>query len=92
MSYTVHGIAVHREPRHEVSLKRSGLVPPEPGAARPRIADRAPRRSLPRVLAALTARRRWDGPPGAGERASAGSGVSPVASGTTRGVAFLVHR
>ena len=92
MNYLVHGIALHPEPPRVVSLKRSGVIPPKPGAGRPPIAVRARRRYLPRVLAALSIRRRWVGPPGPGSRASAGSGVSPMASGTTRGVAFLVDR
>ena len=91
MNYLVHGIAPYPEPPRVVSLKRSGVIPPEPRAGRPPIAVRARRRSLPRVLAALSIRRRW-GPPGPGSRASAGSGVSPMASGATRGVAFLVDR
>jgi hypothetical protein len=88
MNYLVHGIA----PRREVSLKRSGVTLPEPGAGRPPIAGRARRRSLPRVLAALSVRRRWCGQTGPGRRASAGSGLSPIAGGATRGVAFLVDR
>ena len=91
MNYTAPGIAVHPEPRHN-ALKRSQVALPEPGAARPPIQAPAPRRSLPRVLAALTVRRRWRGPPHPRERASAGSGVTPVASGATRGVAFLINR
>ena len=92
MNYLVHGIALHPEPRLEVSLKSSGVIAPEPGAGRPPIAVRARRRSLPRVLAALSIRRRWVGPPCPGSRASTGSGVSPMAGGATRGVAFLVDR
>jgi hypothetical protein len=92
MNYLVHGIAPHLEPLREVSLKRSGVIPPDRGAARPPIAVRARRRSLPRVLAASSVRLRWGGSPGPDRRASAGSGVSPIASGATRGVAFLVDR
>jgi hypothetical protein len=92
MNYMVHGIALHPKPRHELSLKRSGVIPPEPAAGRPPIAVRARRRSLPRVLAALSVRRRWGGPPSPERRASATSGVNPIASGATRGVAFLVDR
>ena len=92
MNYLVHGTAPYPEPPRVVSLRRSGVIPPKPGAGRPTIAVRARRRSLPRVLAALSIRRRWVGPPGPGSRASAGSGVSPMASGATRGVAFLVDR
>jgi hypothetical protein len=92
MNHLVDSTALHPEPRREVSLKRSGVIPPEPGAGRPPIAVRARRRSLPRVLAALSVRRRWGGPPVPGRRSPAGSGVSPIASGATRGVAFLVDR
>ena len=92
MNYLVHGIAPYPEPLREVSLKRSGVIPPELGAGRPPIAVPARRRYLPRVLAVLSIRRRWVGPPGPGSRVSAGSGVSPIASGATRGVAFLVDR
>ena len=90
MNYLVHGIAPYPEPPRLVSLKRSGVIPP--GAGRPPIAVRARRRSLPRVLAALSIRRRWVGPRGPGSRASTGSGVSPMATGATRGVAFLIDR
>ena len=92
MNYVVPDIAPHPGPWREVSLRRSGVIPPEPEAGRPPIAVRARRRSLPRVLAALSVRRRWGDPPGPGRRASAGSGVSPIAGGATRGVAFLVDR
>ena len=89
MNSLVHGIALHPEPRRDVSLKRSGVMRPEPEAP---IAVRARRRPLPRVLAALSAPRRWGGPPGPARRPTAGSGVSPIAGGATRGVAFLVDR
>ena len=92
MNYMAHGIAVHPEPRREVSLKRSGMIRPEPGAGRPPIAGRARHRSLPRVLAVLSIRHRWGGPPDPGRRPSEGSGVSPIAGGATRGVAFLINR
>jgi hypothetical protein len=92
MNYLVHGIALHPEPRRAVSLKRSGVVPSEPGAGTPAIAVRARNRSLPRVLAALSVRRRRGGSPGPGGQPSASSGVSPIAGGATRGVAFLVDR
>lgn len=93
MNYLVYGIAPHHpEPRREVSLKRSRAIPPKSGAGRPSIAVRARRRSLPRVRTALSVRRRWGGRPSPGRRASAGSGVSPIAAGASRGVAFLVDR
>ena len=92
MNYLDHGIAPYPESLREVSLKRSRVVGPKQGSGRSPIAVRAPRRSLPRVLAALSVRRRWDGPPDPGTRATAGSGIGPLASGATRGVAFLVDR
>lgn len=92
MNYVVPVIARHPESRREGSLKRSGVITPDRGAGMPPIAVRARRRSLPLVLLALSLRRRWGGPPEPGRRTSAGSGVSPIASGATRGVAFLVDR
>ena len=92
MNYLIHGIAPYPEPPRVVSLRRSGVIPPKPGAGRPPITVRARRRSLPRVLAVLSIRRRWVGPRGPGSRASTGSGVSPMATGATRGVAFLIDR
>ena len=92
MNYLIHGIAPYPEPPRVVSLRRSGVIPPKPVAGRPPIAVRARHRSLPRVLAALSVRRRWGGSPGPGRRPSAGGGVSPIAGGATRGVAFLVDR
>ena len=92
MNYLIPGIALHPEPRHEVSLKRSGVTSPGLRAARPSIAVPARPRQLARVLAVLSVRRREAGAPGPGGRPSAGSGVSPIAGGATRGVAFLVDR
>ena len=92
MNYLAHGIALHPQPRREVSLRRSGVIPPEPEAGSPSIAVRARRRSLPRVRTALLVGRRWVGRPNLGEQASAGSGASPFAAGASRGVAFLVDR
>ena len=91
MNYLTHKIALHPEPRRDLSLKRSGVVFPEPGADRPPITVRARRRSR-RVLAALSVPRHQGAPPGPDRRPPAGSGASPIASGATRGVAFLVDR
>ena len=92
MSQLAHDVALHPQPRREVSVKSPRALPPEPGARRPPIAVRARRRTLPRVLAAFSVRRRWGGPPRPASRESAGTGVSPIAGGATRGVAFLVNR
>jgi len=92
MNYLVYGIAPHPGPQREVSLKRSEVIPPEPGAGRPSIEIRARRRTLPRVLTALSLRRRWVGQQGPSRQVFTGSGVSPIASGASRGVAFMVDR
>ena len=92
MNSLVHDIAPDPKPLREVSLKRSGVIPPEPGAVRPPIATRTRRHSLPRVRATLSGRRRTSGLPGPSSRATAGDGVSPIASGASRGVAILARR
>lgn len=90
MNYLVYATALHLEPRPGVSLKRFRALLPEPGATSPPVSVRTRRRSLPRILAAMSARRRWGGTPR--RRLSADGGVSPVAGAATRGVAFLVDR
>ena len=92
MNYLVHVIAPDPNPLREVSLKRSGVIAPEPGAVRPPIATPTRRRSLPRVRVTLSGRRRTGGLPGPSSRATAGGGVSPIASGASRGVAILARR
>ena len=92
MNYLVYATALHLEPRPGVSLKRFGTLLPEPAAESRPVSVRTRRRSLPRVLAALRARRSRGGTPAPGWRPPADSGVSPMAGGTTRGVAFLVDR
>lgn len=92
MNYLTHSIALHPEPRREVSRKRPGAIPPEPGAGRPPIAVRARRHSLFRSRAALSGRRRADDLVSDVSRSSAGSGVSPIASGASRGVTILIGR
>lgn len=81
MNYVIPRIALHREPRREASLKPSAVTAQELRTGR-----------LPRVLAALTVDRREAGASGPDRRPSASSGVSPIAGGATRGVAFLVDR
>lgn len=92
MNHALQVTAPHPKPRREESLKRSGGIPMQPGAGTPSIATRTRRHSLPRVRAALSVRRRTGGQPGPRSRAFAGSGVSTIASGTSRGVALLVSR
>ena len=92
MNYAIQGTAPQLKPRREEPLKRSGGIPMQPEAGRPSIATRTRRHSLSRVRAALSHRRRTGGPPGPDSRESAGSGVSPIASGASRGVALLSSR
>lgn len=81
MNYLIPSIALHRGPRREVSLKPSAVTAQELRAGR-----------LPRVLVALSVRRREAGASGPDRRPSPSSGVTPIAGGATRGVAFLVDR
>lgn len=92
MNYVLQGTAAHLEPRREELLKRSGGSPMRPEAAWPSIPTRTRRQSLPRVRAALSRRNRTFCLPGPRSRESAGSGVSPIASGVSRGVAILGSR
>ena len=92
MNYLVHGIAPYPEPPRVVSLKRSGGSPRNREQAGHRSQSRldvahCPESWRPCRSVAVGCR-----PPGPGSRASTGSGVSPMASGATRGVAFLVDR
>jgi len=90
MNYLLTGTAPHLKPRREEPMKRSLGIPMKPGASMPSIATRTRRHSLPRVRAALSGRRRTESLPGPGTQTSAGSGVSPIASGASRGVAIFV--
>ena len=81
MNYLVPSISLHLEPRREVSLKPSAVTAQEPRAG-----------GLPRALVALSVRRRQADASGPDRRPSASRGVSPIAGGATRGVAFLVGR
>ena len=92
MNNLLTGTAPHPQPLREESMKRSRDIPMKPRAGTPSIAIRTRRHSLPRVRAALSGHRRTGGQPGPGGRASAGSGVSPIASGASRGVAILSGR
>lgn len=91
MSHLLHTIAPYPMPRREESMQRSGAIPVKPGAGRPSTATRTRRHSLSRVRAVLSGRRTGD-PLGPSSRASAGSGVSPFASGASRGIALLSSR
>ena len=92
MNYAIQGTAPRLKPRREEPLKRSGEIPMRPEAGKPSIASRTRRHSLSRILAALAHRRRTGGLPGPDSRGSAGSGVSPIASGASRGVALFIGR
>lgn len=90
MSYPVEGVVPHPATRRDLPMKGFGATLPAPKASKPSIAIPARRRSLRRILAAVSLRRRWDGPPGPGRRPTLGIGVSPIAGGATRGVTLLV--
>ena len=92
MNYAVPSIAGQPEPRYGVPLKRSVVTPLEPEAEVSSLPVRVRRRALSRVLAAMSARRHRQGPPDTGGRQRANVGVSPIASGATRGIAFLINR
>ena len=89
MNYAIHVTAPQLKPGREEPLKRSGGIPKRPEAGRPSIASRTRRHSLSRIRAALSHRRRTGRLPGPDSRESADSGVSPIASGTSRGVALF---
>ena len=92
MNNLLTATAPHLKPPREESMKRSRGIPMKPRAGTPSIAIRTRRHPLPRVRAALSGHRRTGGQPGPGGWASAGSGVSPIASGASRGVAILARR
>ena len=91
MSYVLQRTATHPQPRREGSTKRSGGIPVEPGSGLPSIGARARRHSLPRLRVPWSGRRRTDDRPGP-RGGTSGSGVSPIAGGASRGVAFFVSR
>ena len=90
MNYVLQGTARHLEPRREEPLKRPEAIGLRPEAGRSPISTRA-RDARSRIVAALS-RRRIGGPPHSGSRQSSGSGASPLATGTSRGIAFLISR
>lgn len=93
MNYLLQGTAPPLNPQREEPLERSGGIPLQRGAPKPSTATPTRRHSLlPRARAALSLRRRTGRLPGPAPRASAGSGVSPIASGASRGVAILISR
>lgn len=92
MNYAIQGTAPQLKPGREEPLKRSGAIPMRPEAGRPSIASQTRRHSLSRIRTALSHRHRMGGPPGPTSWESAGSGVSPIASGASRGVALFSSR
>jgi hypothetical protein len=92
MNYAIQGTAPQVKPGREELLKRSGGIPMPREAGRPTIASETRRDSLSRILAAWSHRRRTGRLPGPDSRESAHSGVSPIASGASRGVALLISR
>ena len=92
MNYAIQGTVPQLKPGREELLKRSGGIPMRPEAGRPSIASETRHHSLSRIRAALSYRRRTGGPPGPDSRESVGRGVSPIASGASRGVALFISR
>jgi hypothetical protein len=91
MSYTLQGPAQHLQPRREERLKRPEASGLRPEAGRSTISSRAGD-SRSKIVAAWSTRRRPDGPRRRGSRHSSDSGVSPIASGASRGIALFVSR
>ena len=92
MTYAIQATAPQLKPGRVEPPKRSGGIPMRPEAGGPSIASRTRRHALSRIRAALSHRRRTGGLPGPDWRESADSGVSPIASGTSRGVALFSSR
>ena len=92
MNYAIQGTTPHLKPRPEEPLKRSGAIPLQPDAGRPATATGTRRYSLARIWAASSHRRRTGGLPDPDSREAAGSGVSPIASGASRGIALFSSR
>ena len=88
MNYVLQGTAPLLKPRREEPLERSGAIPLRPDADRPSIATRPRRHPLSWIQVAWSRRRRTDSLPATSSRESA-SGVSPIASGASRGIALL---
>jgi hypothetical protein len=93
MNYAIQRTAPQIKPGREEPLKRSGNeIPVRPEAGRPSIESRPRGHALTRMRAALSHRRGKGGPTGPASREPAGSGVSPIASGASRGVALFISR
>lgn len=92
MNYAVPSIAGQPEPRYGMSLKPPVVTPLEPEAEVSSLPVRGRRRALSRVLAAMSVRSHRQGPSSTGGQQRANGGVSPIANGATRGIAFLINR
>ena len=92
MNYAIQGTAPQLKPGREEPLKRSGEIPLLPDAGRPATTTRTRRHALSRLWAALSHGRPTGGLPGPDSWKSASSGVSPIASGASRGVALFISR
>ena len=92
MNYAIRGRAPQLKPERGEHLKRSGAIPMRSESGRRSLAFRSRRHSVPRVWAALSGRRGSGSPPSRASRTSASGGVSPIASGASRGVALLSSR
>jgi len=92
MNYAIHVTAPQLKPGREEPLKRSGGIPMRPEAGTPSIASRTRRHSRSRIRVALSYLRRTGDLLGPDSRDSAGSGVSPIASGASRGIALFSSR
>jgi hypothetical protein len=92
MNYVVQGAAHRIEPPSERLLKPSEAIGVRPEARMPSSSTRARRSVTSRIVAAWSSRRRVDGLPDSGSRQSTESGVSPLASGASRGIALFISR
>ena len=86
MNYALQGVARDFEPRRGEPLKR-----PRPETGRSSISTRATD-ARSRIIPAWLTRRWMDDLPPQGSRQSADKGVSPLASGASRGIALFISR
>ena len=92
MNALLQSTATHTQLRRDAPVARPGGIPTQPRAGIPPIAARPRRHALSRILAAMAGRRRTSRLPGPSCWASAGTGLSPIAGGASRGVTILGRR
>jgi hypothetical protein len=92
MNYALHGTAQDVEPRREELLQRSEAIAVRPEATSAPTTSRARRLWISRIVAAWSRRPMMGSLPSPGPRQTAGSGVNPLSSGATRGIALMVRR